>query len=218
MTRTNDDISTDEAALRSAIDEAVSDVIDADSYWRAVDVVRSRGARAIWGRVASLASHEDPRVRSLVPDILRYLGPERPFVEETLTLLRAMLSSESAPDVIASIGEAFVDLDPPDAVALMRPFATHADARVRESVVHALLGNHDPLAIQTLIVLSRDPCDAVRDWATFGLGSQLGEPGEPSFVDTPEVRDALAARLDDPDPDTRSEAIAGLELRSDPRA
>ncbi len=32
------------------------------------------------------------------------------------------------------------------------------------------------------------------------------------------MRDALAARLDDPDEDTRLEAVHGLALRGDPRA
>ncbi|HEY7075584.1 MAG TPA: hypothetical protein VH418_09445, partial [Solirubrobacteraceae bacterium] len=32
------------------------------------------------------------------------------------------------------------------------------------------------------------------------------------------LRDALAARLADPDPDTRLEAVHGLALRGDPRA
>ena len=51
----------------------------------------------------------------------------------------------------------------------------------------------------------------VRDWATFALGT-LAE------ADAEELRDALAARLDDPDEDTRLEAVHGLAVRGDPRA
>jgi HEAT repeat protein len=88
-------------------------------------------------------------------------------------------------------------------------------------VVSALLRHRDPRAIQTLIELSRDEIGRVRDWATFGLGSQVGDvdpdtQGE-DVVDTPAVRDALADRLSDPDEDARCEAIVGLAMRRDPR-
>ena len=65
--------------------------------------------------------------------------------------------------------------------------------------------------LQTLIGLSGDSEDDVRDWATFALGTLAD-------ADEPELRDALAARLDDPDEATRLEAVHGLAVRGDPRA
>ena len=56
-----------------------------------------------------------------------------------------------------------------------------------------------------------DADEDVRDWATFGLGT-LGT------VDTPEIRDAFAKRLDDDSSDVVDEALAGLAQRRDKRA
>jgi HEAT repeat protein len=105
----------------------------------------------------------------------------------------------------------------PAAVDLLRPFVTHPDADVRSAIVHGLLPVA-PAAVPELLTLSRDDSADVRNWATFGLGSQLGNWGTPGFVDTPEVRDALAARLDDPHSETRAEATLGLAKRRDERA
>ena len=64
---------------------------------------------------------------------------------------------------------------------------------------------------RALIELSGDPDAAIRDWATFALGT-LAEH------DSPALRDALAARLDDGDADARIEAVHGLAVRGDARA
>jgi len=72
-------------------------------------------------------------------------------------------------------------------------------------------------AVACLLRLTRDPDAAVRNWATFSLGTQ-------SDVDSPEVRRALLDRLGDGDPpeaardeiDASAEAAMGLARRHDP--
>jgi HEAT repeat protein len=76
-------------------------------------------------------------------------------------------------------------------------------------VAFSLDGRHRDIARRTLIQLSADPDAEVRDWATFALGAWLDDDAS--------VDDALAARLDDPDEETRGEAIHGLARRNDPR-
>src|SRR5690348_6201086 len=68
----------------------------------------------------------------------------------------------------------------------------------------------DPVAVATLIGLTRDPDDHNRDWATFALGQQIE-------LNTPEIRDALADRLSDEDEVTRAEARVGLARCKDAR-
>ena len=92
----------------------------------------------------------------------------------------------------------------------------HDDTAVRRSVAQALprlAGSPRPRAVVTaLVTLSTDSVAEVRDWACYGLGTRLSD------VDTNLVRDALAARLADPDPHVRCEALLGLARRRDPRA
>ncbi|MFT3843062.1 MAG: HEAT repeat domain-containing protein [Myxococcaceae bacterium] len=135
-----------------------------------------------------------------------------------MALFRKMLEQPQPPLVLTSVACAFVDLGScPEAVELIAPFAHHPDAEVRRSVVSALLGNSAAGAVATLITLSSDDSADVRNWATFGLGSQLGEPGDEDFVDSNELREALFARIEDPDEETRAEAVVGLAARGDER-
>jgi len=90
-------------------------------------------------------------------------------------------------------------------------YRSHPDAEVRFAVATAL-GSFadDSLAASALIQLTSDTDADVRDWATFGLGV-LGRR------DSAEIRDALAARLNDPCDDAREEAMIGLAKRQDRR-
>jgi HEAT repeat protein len=91
----------------------------------------------------------------------------------------------------------------------------HPEEEVRFAVAFVLPGlagePPDPTVINALIRLTADDDPDVRDWATFGLGTQLDEDSEA-------IRDALAQRLDDPVGDTAGEALLGLARRHDPRA
>jgi HEAT repeat protein len=60
--------------------------------------------------------------------------------------------------------------------------------------------------IETLIELTKDESDEVRNWATFSLGTQCKQ-------DSPEIRAALLKRVDDTFEDARDEAIWGLAQR-----
>jgi HEAT repeat protein len=97
--------------------------------------------------------------------------------------------------------------DPRDVCLL----ATHESPDVRHAVAYCLGGREEPLCVQTLVVLSSDPDEDVRDWATFGLAAV-------SEHDSSTVVEALIARLADADDDVRLEALCGLAARGHPRA
>ena len=183
---------------------------DAGAYADAVAELHERPTKTVFDDCVALSSsprHED---RRLSADVLGQLGYADgfPFRDATLPLLTQLLSDPEAAVVQAAV-LAFGHLDA-DASAVAS-LAGHPDPNVRGAVAFALLGLESTLAIDTLIALSDDDASEVRDWATFGLGSQID-------TDTPEILDALLARVEDPDPDTRAEAIAGLVTRHDSRA
>lgn len=60
---------------------------------------------------------------------------------------------------------------------------------------------------ETLIALTRDGDEEVRNWATFGLAQAVDLPESPAIVE------ALLERLEDPHAETRNEAILGLARR-----
>ena len=206
------------ALLEAAVAQASSAGVDDDAYWEAVYALHAEPMDAVWPLVAPFASDARPSLRELAVDVLRCVARREPsFVEPTMTLLTSRLRVETAASVLEAILEALGELGQPDRVELALPFATHADERVRSAVLVAMAGARSPDAIAAFIRASTDEADEVRDWATFELGSQLGDAEDPTRDDIPGVVEALLARLDDAHDDTRCEAIVGLARRRDRR-
>ncbi|MFI2369572.1 ankyrin repeat domain-containing protein [Streptomyces sp. NPDC018833] len=137
----------------------------------------------------------------------------RPFAARALPLLRELSREARDAELIQAAVTALGHHADPSALNDVLRHAGHQDAAVRHRVALALCGlvpGDHAEAIAALITLSRDPADAVRDWSTTAL-AELD-------ADTPEIREALAARLDDPDADTAAEAARGLAIRQDPRS
>jgi HEAT repeat protein len=178
----------------------------------ALSHLRFRATREVFEAARALCGSECPNERAVGACILNQFGqPQRAFAEETLAVLSAMLERESETEVIWSITAALGYLQHSGAVTPLLSLQRHSSAAVRMSVAMALPQYpDDSRVIPALIELSCDADEDVRDWATFGLGTQLE-------ADTPEVREALARRLDDPDGVTCAEALVGLAKRQDVR-
>jgi HEAT repeat protein len=185
---------------------------DEELAWQPVAALHYRGTREVLKRAYSLCVSQCSFERQLGANVLGQLGvPERTFPRECRTILLRMLKGEHNSEVLQAVLIALYHNEWAEVVPHALPFADHPNADVRHAAVLALNGHEEQAAIECLIRLSRDRDSDVRDWATFGLGSQCD-------LDTPEIRDALAARLDDADDDTRHEAIVGLARRQDRRA
>jgi len=185
---------------------------DSESYWRVVTGLHGKPCQAVFERCRAWSSSVAAHERRLAADVLGQLGYEErpfPFRNETIPILVSLLADPDA-TVVASALVAFGHLGAEPSVAEIAALSRHPDSNVRRAVAIALLGIETPVAIDTLVDLSRDEEASVRDWSTFGLGAQLD-------LDTPRIREALLARASDPDGDTRAEALDGLVRRHDSR-
>ena len=134
-------------------------------------------------------------------------------------LARATIARESSVEVLAMALWALQMMTTPEvcdqALALILAHAASTSPALRLAVAQAIpscAGDPaDPQATRALIRLTADECGDIRNWATFGLGRL-------SNLDTPEIREVLAAHLDDAHDETRNEALIGLARRADERA
>lgn len=184
---------------------------DENEAWEVVSTLHLRGTREVFEEARTLCRSACPQERRLGADILGQLGiPERLCPDEGVAILSAMSRIESDLEAIGSICTALGHLQHPRAIEPLLHWKGHPDAKIRWRVAVALGRYETSEAVDGLIELSSDPDEDVRDWATFGLGSQMD-------LDTSRIREALCARLNDPDPVTRAEAFVGLARRRDER-
>jgi len=200
-------------SLDEVLEQARREWVDPAEEWQPhVCALAARGDRETLDALTHLGTDADPELRELAAYVLGQLGTASPALPaEQEAALRAMAAAEADPDVLAAIACGFGHLGAPAGHDWLLAHQGADDARVREAVAFALGGRPDADAVQALIALSADAEPKVRDWATFALGTLADE-------DSPALRDALADRLDDPDEETRMEAVHGLALRGDARA
>lgn len=186
--------------------------LDDERRWQAVTVLQDRGDREVFDAAVQLCASPERRYRELGVDVLgQNVASTKTFHDESVVAMLRLLEYEHDSGVLHSLGYALGHRGDPRCIEPLAALRTHPDADVRAGVVRGMLTHDDPLAVQTLIELSADTDSDVRNWATFGLGSQID-------TDTSEIREALAHRLNDSDTETRGEAVVGLAVRHDERA
>jgi len=208
----------------ASVDELVALSLRLDDeeheYWRPIRELHERGDRPTFAKARSLViDGPGERERILGIRILAQLGPSerRPFLEESLPLVEHFAAPGQPARLLDDALIALGHLGDKRSTPVVLAHANHPDPEVRYAVAWTLpsvSGDPPPQAVlDALFALMEDTDPHVRDWATFGLGSLLE-------VDTPEVRDALAARIGDEgeDGDFGGEALCGLARRHDPRA
>lgn len=212
------------ALIRSALDDHVDgeEAFDKARWLRflaAAEALRDHGSAAVTA-VVHLFSAGGMRDRAAAAELLGRMSPgaDCAMRDRCWSQLEGMLSAEQAgcndAAVIAAVATAFQHLEDVRALPSLLGLAAHPCGEVRLavacSVPSACGRSAREEAVATLVRLAGDGDADVRDWSCFGLG-QLDADG-------PEVREALAARLDDEHADTRCEALVALARTGDVRA
>jgi HEAT repeat protein len=184
--------------------------------WEAVRALRGIGTREVFDRAAKWCTSADSIEGARGASILAQLGktadhPSNSFPEESFIAVSQMLAPEKDVRPLSSAIHALGHLENPAAVPLIVTYHQHRVAEIRFAAACALgtFPNH-PESVQALLTLTRDVDHDVRDWAVFALGV-LGDS------DSPEIREALVARLSDSFEDAREEALVSLAKRKDKR-
>lgn len=184
------------------------------THWDNVRELRSRGSRAVFYKCETFLRSGNEKERVIAAEILSQLAPPpRPFIKETLKLFFEVLEKENNSQVISTIfygiGHNNEHLTEKE-TELICSFKKNKDLDIKHGLVFALGGIKHMIAIDTLIELSNDKNNRIRDWATFELGSQTDE-------DNQKIRMALFDRTNDRHMNTKQEAILGLAKRKDER-
>jgi HEAT repeat protein len=181
---------------------------ESDEAGQALGIVQYRGGKEEFDIAAELASSSLAQERRVAADILAQLGwQDRTYLDESIELLLRLLDDPEE-RVLQAAAIACGHRKSPLCVSRLVDLAKHPSAGVRYGVSYGLAGQDEPDAVTALVLLSKDDDRDVRDWATFALGSQ-------TELDTPDLREALRARLRDNDPEVRGEALVGLGGRHD---
>lgn len=164
------------------------------SRWNNISVLRKRPSKELFAKCVELIKSNNPKIRKIGIDILAQLGlPPRPFLNETLKIYFELLDTENAPDVLMSllysIGHNNDKLDN-EQIEKICSFINTKNSLINEGLVFALLGIDNLNAIETLIKLSSDKLSHIRNWATFGLGTQIERNNKT-------IREALWERVND---------------------
>ncbi len=184
-----------------------------ENYWKYISELRKRKSKDIFEKSITLVESEIVKNRIVGIDILAQFGYPRIQKKIILKKFFSLLKKETDKYAISSlfygIGHNNDHLTNTE-IDLICSFKKHKSSRVRYSLAFALLTKEESKAIETLIELSKDKDSEVRNWATFGIGTQ-------SEKDNEIIREALWKRINDKDKSTKFEAIIGLAKRKDKR-
>lgn len=195
------------------IDRLLTNTSD-KTYWDNIAVLRSRPSDYIFEKCVYFIKSDNPKENIVGIDTLAQLGvTPRQFYKQTIELYFEQLEIVNDPKILMTLLYAIGHNN--DKLSKLQieklcSFSGTSDNLIKEGLVFSLLGIDNILAIETLIKLSTDKLSYIRDWATFGIGTQIERNNK-------DIRQALWNRVNDKHQETKLEAIVGLARRKDSR-
>ena len=161
-----------------------------------------------------LMNSEQDKSKILAIDILSQLGSKRKkFAKKLINKLFVFLQESKNEKLITScliaIGHNNKFLTKRQ-INYLEKFKNDKSKEIRYALVFSILTLENETAINILIKLSDDKSPKIRDWALFGLGTQIE-------IDNNEIREILFKHCFDKDDQSKQEAIKGLANRNDER-
>lgn len=197
----------DSKSLQALLEIALS---REDGNVKALWALRHKGGAEVFAMACALCLGDNdgltptPRQRQLGTCILSQMArTPRRSPRASIEVLLTMLNSESDENVILSIIYALGHLRGVTRAKQLSQWLVHPDEYVRIALVNALPNERNKLAIDALVVLTKDPSDEVRDLAAFGLGFFDG-------VRSSAINTALLECLSDPYEMVRLQAMEAL--------
>jgi len=185
--------------------------IEQDNYETSLALVHYRGGVEEFQLGKTYLNSNDPIDRGVGADILGQLGwRDKTFLDVSVDLLISALQ-DKVDNVVYCACVALGHRCDAKAIAHVIKFAQSPSKEIRNGVVFALLGQESSEAIDVMLLLACDEDVDTRNWAMFGLGTQIE-------IDSPEIRLALLKGTSDEDSEIRGEALVGLANRKDSSA
>jgi HEAT repeat protein len=174
-------------------------------------LVHYRGGEEEFQLGKAYLNSDDPIDRGVGADILGQLGwRDKTFLDMSVSLLISALQ-DKVDSVVYFACVALGNRCDERGIAHVIKLAQSPSTEIRNGVVFALLGQESAEAIDVMLLLSHDEDLDTRNWAMFGLGTQIE-------IDSPQIRQALHKGTADEDSEIRGEALVGLANRKDSSA
>ncbi len=184
------------------------------TFWDNISELRKRPNNEVYNQAFKLAKSDNDKQKIIGIYVLAQLGFNPRYQQNrTVDLYFKLLNNENNPKVISAILSSISHNNEnlsKKQISKLIEFKDHDNLNVRFDLTLAISCLENETAIKTLIELSNDKVSDIRNWAVFGLGTQIENDSE-------EIRTALWNRVNDNHFETKSEAIVGLANRKDKR-
>lgn len=183
-------------------------------YWNTIFELRKFVDDQMVEKCFELINSNDEKSKIVAIDVLSQLGVKRNkfakiLIKNLFEFLEESVNEKLITSSLIAIGHNNKFLTKKH-INFLEKFKNNKSKEIRYALVFSILTLENETATNILIKLSNDKSPRIRDWALFGLGTQIE-------TDNHEIRKTLYKHCFDKDDQSKQEAIKGLANRNDER-